>query len=52
VVRAKAPAAGRQVRVFLSSERCRKRAKAEEQNQQDGKCARHLALMVQEWRGL
>jgi hypothetical protein len=52
MVRAEAAAACGQARVFLGSEGSRKRAKAEEQNQQNGKRAPHLELMVQEWRRL
>jgi hypothetical protein len=48
MVRTVAAAAGRQARIFAGSERGRKRAEAEEENQQNGKRAPHLGLMVHE----
>jgi homoserine dehydrogenase len=48
MVRTVAAAAGGQARVFTGSERGPEWAKAEEQNQQNGKRAPHLALMVRE----
>jgi len=50
VVRSVTAAAGRQARVFTAGEGVGKRPQAEEQNQEDGKSAPHLGLMVQDGR--
>jgi hypothetical protein len=41
-----AAAAGWEARVFLSSQRGRKRAETEEENKEDGKSAPHLEIIV------
>jgi hypothetical protein len=48
MMRSKAAAAGGQARVFAGSERGRKGAEREEENQEDGERAPHLDLMVHE----
>jgi hypothetical protein len=40
-------AAGRQARLIIAWQRCRQRAEAKKQNQEKGKTAPHLELMLQ-----